>query len=208
MFVSTHEHWNAIYAARPCEELGWYEPAPSTLHLVMGQSDPADAIIDVGAGAGPLIAALVELGYHDLTALDLSGTALDAARAGLGPEADGVEWIQADVTRWTPQRTWDVWHDRAVFHFLTSSEEREAYKATALSALAPNGRLVVAAFSADGPERCAGLPVERYDSGSLAATFAPELQVQAVELLVPGQSAVGDQRPYLAAVLKRVAPRR
>ncbi len=196
-------HWDEIYATRPSHELGWYEPAPSTLELVTAHSTPANSVIDVGAGDGRLVDELLDRGYRDVTVLDVSGEALERARARLGPRADKVEWIHADVTRCVPARTWDLWHDRAVFHFLVEDDEREAYRAAAERAVSASGKLVIATFRTAGPDHCAGLPVRRYTVDSLPAAFAPTFEMVSVDHILPGQPPEGDQRPYVAAVLAR-----
>jgi trans-aconitate methyltransferase len=194
------EHWDAIYATRESEALGWYEPVPSTLGLVVAHLRPDDAVIDVGGGDSRLVDALLDRGVRDVTVLDLSSAALARARARLGDRARKVRWLRADVTTFRPTRRWDLWHDRAVFHFLVEPEQRAAYRRVAAEALAPSGCLVVAAFSADGPDHCAGLPTVRYTEASLADAFAPEFRTLEAGHLVP-PSAEGDQRPYVYAVL-------
>jgi trans-aconitate methyltransferase len=183
--------------------LGWYEPLPSTLDLVLRHSEPAHAVIDVGAGDSRLVDELLHAGCEQLTVLDLSQTAMERARSRLGPLAGNVSWIHADVTRWTPPRRWDLWHDRAVFHFMVRDEDRQAYKAAALAALAARGRMVVATFAPDGREQCAGLPVQRHDAEGLAAVFAPELALVEAHRLPVDASGIGDPRPYVAVVLER-----
>jgi ubiquinone/menaquinone biosynthesis C-methylase UbiE len=202
--VTTEQHWNAVYERRPTEELGWYEPEPSTLELVTAHSTPDDSVIDVGGGDSGLVGALLDRGYGDVSVLDLSDLALERARTRLGARAPSVEWILADVTGFEPERTWDLWHDRAVFHFLVADEERDAYRSAARRAIAPGGRLVVATFSSEGPEQCAGLPVRLYEVDTLAAAFAPAFEVVTAGRLAPGRSPDGDQRPYVGAVLDRV----
>ncbi|MCP3977263.1 MAG: class I SAM-dependent methyltransferase [bacterium] len=203
--VTSEEHWSAVYERRPTEELGWYESDPSTLGLVIAHSTPDDSVIDVGGGDSRLVDALVNRGYGDMTVLDLSEVALERARGRLGGRGRTVEWIHADVTGFAPERTWALWHDRAVFHFLTTREQRDAYRAVASRAIAPGGRLVVATFSSEGPEQCAGLAVCRYDVDSLPAAFAPEFQLVTVGPLAAGRSGEGDQRPYIGAVLTPVS---
>ena len=196
-------HWDGVYGRGPTEELGWYEPGPSTLALVIDNADPHDSVIDVGGGDSRLVDALVDRGHRDITVLDLSEVALDRARRRLGARADGVDWIRADVTDFLPTRTWDLWHDRAVFHFLTTDEQRTAYRNAAARAVAPRGRLVIATFGPDGPEQCAGLPVCRYDLDSLPAALAPDFEALTVAPLAPGPWEEGDHRPYIGAVLTR-----
>ncbi|MFN3215832.1 MAG: class I SAM-dependent methyltransferase [Acidimicrobiales bacterium] len=201
--MNSTTHWDAVYAARATEDLGWYEPRPSTLGLVLRFSEPSDAVIDIGSGDSRTADELVHAGYADITILDLSRTALDRVRSRLGPAAREVTSIEADVTLWQPPRHWDLWHDRAVFHFLVDADGRDAYKATALRALAGDGRLVIATFAVDGPEQCADLPVERYDHESLAAFFEPEFRLVEHRDMRAEPAGAGDTRPYVAAVLER-----
>lgn len=200
--MSTPAHWDAAYGRRATEDLGWYEPVPSTLDLVRRYSGTTDRVIDVGGGDSGLARELVALGYGHITILDVSNEALKRSRTRLAFAAQRADWVEADVTDWIPTSTWDVWHDRAVFHFLTTGTSREAYKRAARKALVPGGRLIVATFSPDGPKQCAGLPVERYDTETLVETFEPEFQAIEVAPLPPRDTSVGDQRPYVAAVLR------
>jgi hypothetical protein len=198
------QHWDRVYAARASSELGWYEPRPSTLRFVIEHSPPGGAVIDVGGGDSRLVDALLDLGDRDVTVLDLSGFALGRARGRLGDLADRVTWIVGDVTTFRPDRTWDLWHDRAVFHFLVDESDRAAYREVALAAVGEGGRMVVATFAPDGPERCAGLPVARYDAETLAAEFAPELRLVDSSRVTAGDPD-GDRRPYVVVVLQRTA---
>lgn len=204
--MTSREHWDAIYSAKATEALGWYEPLPSTLELVSRYSNPSDSIVDIGGGDSRMVDELLGAGYDDVTVLDLSEAALSRARSRLGAAADSVTWIQGDVTSWTPERAWKVWHDRAVFHFLTDEEDRLVYRTTAWRSLTPGGYLVIAAFALDGPEQCAGLPVERYDEERLAAAFGPEFSLVEHKHLQGSDSKVGDSRPYVCAVLQRARP--
>ena len=199
---SSAEHWDQIYQARPSPQLGWYEPRPSTLGLVIAYSKPTDAVIDVGGGDSHLVDELVDRSYGDVTVLDVSDVALSRSRSRLAGRTKGISWIRADVTKFTPQRTWDLWHDRAVFHFLLEKDQTDAYRAVARRSLAPDGRLVVATFSLDGPERCAGLPVAHYGVDSLVAAFAPDFEPMSVQPITRASSADGDQRPYVGGVFR------
>ena len=129
---------------------------------------PPAALIDVGGGASNLVDALLQRGWSDLTVLDIAAPALEVAKARLGANATKVEWEVADITAWLPPRAYDVWHDRAVFHFLTEPDQRAAYRAVLASGLAADGLLIMATFALNGPERCSGLQVQRYDAASLA----------------------------------------
>ncbi|MCB0995875.1 MAG: class I SAM-dependent methyltransferase [Acidimicrobiales bacterium] len=201
--MAPQEHWDTIYQTRPTEDLGWYQPSPSTLDLVLRYSTPTDPVIDIGGGDSHMVDELVAAGYQDVTVLDLSVAALERSRTRLGEAAGNVAWIRADITDWEPTSTWSLWHDRAVFHFLVDPDDQRRYVETARRAIAPGGHLVMATFAPDGPEQCAGLPVQRYDAKALADVFGSgfrlvehaEMSGQAVE--------VGDRRPYVVVVLQR-----
>lgn len=135
------------------------------------------AVIDVGGGASTLAVELVHRGFGDVTVLDVSARAVDAARSQLGAEADRVDVVVADVLSWKPERRFDVWHDRAVFHFLVDAEDRARYLATLEATLSPGGRVIVATFALDGPEQCSGLPTAHYDESSLVAMFGAGYQL-------------------------------
>jgi SAM-dependent methyltransferase len=132
---------------------------------------PDEAVLDVGGGAAPLAGALLARGFADLTVLDLSVVALQASRARLGPAGARIRWVQADVLDWIPDRSYGLWHDRALFHFLVDAEDRERYVTTARSAIRPGGHAVVGTFAGDGPATCSGLPVARYSAHALADSF-------------------------------------
>lgn len=168
-------HWDDVYAAKAADELSWYQarPAESLKLIHAATSDRSASIIDVGCGTGILIAELAKEGCRDLTGLDASAIAVENARARLGDTADRVTWIVADITQWSPERTWDVWHDRAVFHFLTLHAAQDAYIAAVSAALRPGGTAVIATFALDGPEKCSGLPVQRYSAASMAERLGP-----------------------------------
>jgi SAM-dependent methyltransferase len=171
--ASTRNHWEEIYRKRSPEEVSWYQARPA-LSLAMIEATGASqdaAIVDVGGGASTLIDMLIAKDYRDLTVLDLSRTSLDHARVRLGASAGRVAWIEADVTTWSPPRRYAVWHDRAVFHFLTDEHDRTAYVAALDRALDADGHFIVATFGPDGPDRCSGLPVERYDAERMAETL-------------------------------------
>lgn len=166
-------HWDDVYASKGEAGVSWFEPSPTTsldlIHRYAGSTSVA--LVDIGGGASHLVDRLIEGGFEAVTVLDLSSAALDASRRRLGAAADKVEWVAGDVTQWQPTRRYDIWHDRAAFHFLTEPEEREAYAARLRMALGPGGHAIIATFSPEGPERCSGLPVVRYDPAALAATI-------------------------------------
>src|SRR5574342_563260 len=158
-------HWERIYRTKHPTQVSWYQPhAQRSLDLIRRVSPPPNgAIIDVGGGASNLIDDFLDAGYHDLTVLDLSATALAETRTRLGPHAGNVRWIEADILNASlPQARYSVWHDRAVFHFLTEPVDRASYIAQVRRAVRPGGFVLVATFADDGPTRCSGLEVRRY----------------------------------------------
>jgi len=163
-------HWENIYATKAETEVSWFQesPAPSLELIELAGATPTSAIIDIGGGASRLADALVSRGFVDVTILDLSQAALIAARNRIGDAARRVRWITSDVTAWEPTRSYDVWHDRAAFHFLTDERDRGAYVATLRRALRSNGHVIIGTFALDGPEKCSGLAVARHDSETLA----------------------------------------
>jgi trans-aconitate methyltransferase len=172
-------HWDQVYATKGEAEVSWYQdsPAISLAMIRTAGSDRDTAIVDIGGGASRLVDALLQDGYGDLAVLDLSANALEAARKRIGPAASTVDWIVADATTWHPTKTYDVWHDRAAFHFLTDPRDRAAYVERLRSALAPGGQVIIGTFAPDGPEKCSSLPVQRHDSTSLAAELGPEFEL-------------------------------
>lgn len=167
-------HWERVYATKDATEVSWFQPhAERSLQLIRDAGTPLTArIIDVGGGASTLVDDLLDAGYRDVTVLDLSANALAVARARLGPRAAGVRWLEANVLEADlPAQGYDVWHDRAVFHFLTAPEDRRAYVAQVLHAVRPGGLVIVATFAEDGPTQCSGLDVMRYDADGLHAEF-------------------------------------
>jgi len=166
-------HWEAVYKTKGAREVSWYQPEPEmSLALIEELGVARDAaIVDVGAGASNLAERLLARGFADITVLDVSARALELARVELGAKAASVRWLKRDVLSWSPQRRYDLWHDRAVFHFLVDPAQRERYSETLRSAIRPGGKVIIGAFAADGPTTCSGLPVARYDADRLASAF-------------------------------------
>ena len=172
-------HWQNVYATKSEKEVSWYQetPAPS-LDLIAATGITGDAaIIDIGGGVSRLADSLLEKGFRRIAILDVSTKALDEAKKRLGRRAEGIDWIAADVTTWEPSRNYDLWHDRAAFHFLTEQADRDAYVIRLKKALRPGGHAVIATFASDGPERCSGLPIVRYDPEALARTLGPSFEL-------------------------------
>ena len=167
-------HWDEAYVQKGEAGVSWFEETPTvSLDLIKALSGPKDSLIDVGGGASRLAAHALRLGFGHVAMLDLSGESIARSHAGMGSEADRVEWIVANVTTWKPGRRYDVWHDRAAFHFLTDEADRAAYVATLNAALSDTGQAIIATFALDGPERCSGLPVQRYSPETLVETLGP-----------------------------------
>ena len=172
-------HWQNVYATKAEKEVSWFQESPaSSLDLIAATGIRSDAgIIDVGGGASRLVDSLLEKGFSRITVLDLSANALDEAKKRLGWRADGIDWIAADVTTWEPLRTYDLWHDRAAFHFLTEAADRNAYVVRLKNAVRAGGHVIIATFAPDGPERCSGLPTVRYDPEAVATALGREFEL-------------------------------
>jgi 2-polyprenyl-3-methyl-5-hydroxy-6-metoxy-1,4-benzoquinol methylase len=168
--VTRRAHWENVYTTKRDDQVSWFQenPAPSLALIDLAQPTPETTIVDIGGGASRLVDCLVARGFNHVTVLDLSEAALATAKARLGDQAN-VQWVAADVTKWKPTQTYDIWHDRAAFHFLTDGSDRATYVACLKQAIKPGGHVVIGAFAIDGPERCSGLPVNRYDAAGLAA---------------------------------------
>lgn len=172
--MQSKEHWERVYATKRADAVSWYQPhADQSLALIRGTGTPrSGAIIDVGGGASTLVDDLVADGYTSVTVLDLSAAALQTAQRRLAARSGLVTWLEGNVTTIElPARHYDIWHDRAVFHFLTAEDERRAYVANVLRSVKPAGHVIVATFAEDGPAQCSGLPVMRYSPESLHAQF-------------------------------------
>jgi SAM-dependent methyltransferase len=177
--VGRKAHWENVYTTKSEKEVSWFQenPAPS-LELIALAGLPADAtVIDIGGGASRFVDALVERKIGQITVLDLSAAALDAAKARLGDRGAGVEWVVADVTTWEPSQSYDLWHDRAAFHFLTDASDRSAYVRHLMKAVRSGGYVIIGTFALDGPERCSGLPIMRYDAGMLGAILGTDFRL-------------------------------
>ena len=167
-------HWEHVYSTKKTESVSWFqEHAEQSMRLIRATGVPCSAgIIDVGGGASTLVDDLLSSGYCAVSVLDLAAAALSVAKARLGERASEVQWTEGDITKvLLPVHAFDVWHDRAVFHFLTSKEDRAAYVDTVLRSVKPGGHVIVATFAEDGPIQCSGLPVVRYGPNELHAEF-------------------------------------
>lgn len=206
-------HWERVYCEKPPGEVSWYQARPGlSLQLIRNTKvSTTDPVIDVGGGASTLVDCLCGRGHGRISVLDISARALDLARNRLGANASAVEWFIGDVTRFRPPHTFSVWHDRAVFHFLTDPDDRRDYVRVMKESLAPGGHVIMAAFAPGGPRRCSGLDVVQYDGEKLMRELGEgfSLMEQLSELhLTPG----GDVQEFswfrLRSTLEPAAHRR
>ncbi len=184
MPMDRRRHWEAVYGRKQSHEVSWFQRRPSlSLQLIAATGlGPEARILDVGGGTSTLIENLVNVGYTRLGVLDVAETALQRARERLGPAGDRIEWYTADVTTFVSPHDWDVWHDRAVFHFMIDPADRRAYRETMLRSLASGGQVIIATFGPDGPTRCSGLEVVRYDADTLSRELGPTVRLVETEL--------------------------
>jgi 2-polyprenyl-3-methyl-5-hydroxy-6-metoxy-1,4-benzoquinol methylase len=172
------EHWDAAYETRGATGVSWFQPTATTsIDLIERLGIPKiAAIIDIGGGASVFADTLLDQGFTEVSVLDVSEAALAEVRRRLGAHAS-ISLLQEDLLAWSPDRRYDLWHDRAVFHFLVDPSDRDDYLKTLRSALRPEGFVIMATFASDGPEYCSGLPVSRYSSADLAKMLGPQFQV-------------------------------
>ena len=172
-------HWEKIYTTKTLEEVSWHQPVPTTsLQFFTENNIPLDAkIIDIGGGDSFLVDNLLELGYTNLSVSDISAAAIDRAKVRLGEKASKVTWIISDVTDFKPTESYDFWHDRAVFHFLTNESEIEQYRKLVADAVVSKGTLAIGTFSENGPLKCSGIEIKRYSENELIACFANDFEV-------------------------------
>lgn len=199
------QHWEHVYTDKAVHETSWHQanPAPSLSMIRAAGGDRTPSLIDVGGGASLLVDHLLDLGYRDLAVLDIAGAALAQARQRLGAAAPEVQWLEVDVTQFEPSRTWEIWHDRAAFHFLTSEVDRRRYIHVLNRALADGGQAIVAAFAPDGPQRCSGLDIVRYDAASMAAELGGAFALREERFEVHRTPAGREQRFGFYRFLKR-----
>ena len=201
--TGTATHWDDAYRHGDTTR-SWFQqhPEPSLTMLDVVGAGPDAGVIDVGGGAAPLVDALLARGYRDLTVLDISREGLRAAQTRLGTDAQQVHWIVADLLTWQPERTWDVWHDRATLHFFTGDAARTHYVERLNRATRPGSVAILATFAPDGPEQCSGLVVNRYDAEQLAALLAAPWELVADRREVHATPS-GAKQPFTWAAFRR-----
>lgn len=177
--IDFRSHWDEAYRSKDELERSWSQSRPEhSLQLIeTAKPNRSASIIDVGGGASRLVDCLLADGYRDLWVLDISSNALDQTKIRLGALASRISWIVEDITKWRPPRTWDVWHDRAVFHFLVDPYAQDAYLSALRSGTATGSIVIIAAFALTGPERCSGLPVQRYSHHMLAGRLGSSFRM-------------------------------
>ena len=202
---SDHAHWENTYASKPTGKVSWYEPRPEhSLKLIEATGVSRDAgILDVGGGASSLTAELLGMGYTDLTVADISHAALAHAKAELGSDASRIMWVEADIRTHDFGRHYDLWHDRAVFHFMVSPADRTGYLNVLCRTLRPGGHLVIATFGPQGPTQCSGLPVERYRADELQRALGEDFELASSSLAVHRTPSGASQQFLYAHLLRR-----
>lgn len=204
--MNMQNHWENVYQTKSSNTVSWYRPhLERSIELIRRSApDLSSAIIDVGGGESTLVDDLLDAGYRDVTVLDISAVAIEHARKRIGDRAAGVTWLAADITQaGLPERRYDVWHDRAVFHFLTDPAQRAAYVRQVARAVKPGGFVIVATFGPQGPLQCSGLDVVRYDADGLHGEFGASFQLleSATEV---HQTPTGKEQQFLYCYCKVV----
>jgi ubiquinone/menaquinone biosynthesis C-methylase UbiE len=200
-------HWEQVYRTTPAGELGWHQAHPTmSLNLIESTGvHKTGHLLDVGGGDSPLVDHLLDQGFEHVTVLDISAATLERAKARLGDRARLVTWIEGDITDFRSSRKYDLWHDRAVFHFLTEAEDREKYRETMNRVLSPEGHVIIATFAYEAPPTCSGLPVVRYSPQFLAVAIGNDFDlIESSEELhrTPG----GKQQPFIYCRFMRRKP--
>lgn len=172
------DHWENIYQTKTPQQVSWYQTKPATSLAFIEQSNlPLSAkIIDVGGGDGFLVDYLLEEGYEDITVLDISAAAIEKAKLRLGEKAGAVKWIISDITSFKPTEQYDLWHDRAVFHFLITDEDIAVYRKLVAESIHANGNMIIGTFSEQGPKKCSGIDIRQYSSESLTEQFSEHFE--------------------------------
>ncbi len=205
MTIIRRDHWENIFRTHPKEDVSWHEAKPETSLAFTGKltARGARSVIDIGGGRSRLVDYLFDQNLERLAVLDISETALDGARARLGVRAHDVEWIHGDIVEIDDLGSFDVWHDRALFHFLTEASDREHYRRLAERTVPRGGWAVIATFGPDGPERCSGLPVRRYGveglEEELGKSFDP-MESRIVDHFTPS----GRRQQFLYVLFRRI----
>lgn len=203
--MDSKAHWEAVYASKRPEDVSWYQRRPAISLQLLDEfgATPDSCIIDVGGGDSTFVDTLLERHYHCLTVLDISNAALSRARGRLGARASEVTWLATDITRSAlPRHAYDLWHDRAVFHFLIDPMDRRRYREVAASSVRNNGVLIIATFAPHGPPRCSGLDVRRYSAEALSEELGSVFTLER-SLVEVHRTPAGVEQPFTYAVFRR-----
>jgi hypothetical protein len=197
------EHWARVYSTKAADSVSWYQSEPTmSLEMIVRAAAPPARVIDVGGGTSFLVDRLLDMGYRPAV-LDIAAEPLATVQARLGRASKNVDWLVADVTMFNPSEKWDVWHDRAVFHFLTDRQDRDQYRQNVLRATEVGASVIVATFGPDGPDRCSGLPTVRYAPEDLRRELGPAFElVEAVG--EDHQTPAGSVQPFVYCRFRRV----
>ena len=176
--IDRKQHWENIYQTKELKDVSWYQPAPGTsLEFIANLKIAKEAkIIDVGGGDSFLAEFLLDLGYTDITVLDISANAIERAKARMGEIAQKVKWIVSDITHFNPTEKYDLWHDRAAFHFLRSENDIKSYMKVLNKSIAENGKIIIGTFSEDGPLKCSGIEIKQYSEESMVNQFQADFE--------------------------------
>lgn len=181
MSSSSPDHWDRAFSSTPSGDhttRGWYQSTADPSWLMIGDLEPSTSAVDIGAGASVWVDEALDRGWSHLTVVDWSPVALGLAQARLGSRAASVTWVETDLLSWSPLRTFGLWHDRAVLHFLLDDADRARYGQVLHAATAPGSVVVIGAFGPTGPEMCAGLPVRRQDAADFEALFGSDFTIE------------------------------
>jgi len=196
-------HWDEVYRTKDVTAVSWFQPRSEMSLTLLGAVAPCPvSVVDVGAGASPLAGELLAAGCSDVTVLDISDAALEQQRQHFAAAVVRPDFVVADVLAWRPDRRFDVWHDRAVFHFLVDPADQARYVEVAARSVAPGGVAVLGVFAADGPQQCSGLPTARWDAAALAERFAPAFVLERSERELHHTPGGGEQA-FAWVVLRR-----
>ncbi|MGD2117158.1 MAG: class I SAM-dependent methyltransferase [Chromatiales bacterium] len=198
------QHWEQVYESRAEQQLSWFQPKPAlSLRLIRSAGlKKQDAIIDIGGGTSTLVDLLLQAGYTNLSVLDIAEKALRLSQQRLAQRAAAVNWIRADITAGLGNESYILWHDRAVFHFLTNPLDRDCYLAVLHAALLPGGFVIIATFSPQGPDECSGLPVQRYSTQMLSDLLGAEFQLLKQQVEVH-QTPAGKRQDFIYCLFQR-----
>lgn len=198
-------HWEKVYSSKDDDQLSWHQDSPivSLEFCQRAGASSSTSFIDIGAGTSSLVDALAKKGMVDLTVLDISVGALAKAKLAMGDRASMVNWLHEDIVEWKPSRTYALWHDRAVFHFLVEENDRRAYLSCLNQALHVGGHAIIATFALDGPDKCSGLPVQKYSSAKLSDVLGPDFELIA-DKNIAHKTPWGSSQAFQYSLFKKI----